>query len=600
MSDGASGDTTVGVTDEEDSQVAIPVHEVPPTSENSNFQQKALLLFSGPRAKDGGLQQCLESHGFSVQAFDIFNGPEFDLTDDAIWDPLHARIMAGEFVSAIISPPCGTFSRLRNIQEGPPPLRGVAGRDRYGLVDLTNKRAEQVRSANLLAIRGIKGFQAVIACGGSALLEQPALIEGEVSMLPLDEAVDLLSQADVRHTVFAQCPFGAHSQKLPSAVTCRLSFGDASTSCTHAHRAWYKEVTGEVVTARHAPTRGVVRYYKSEVEARDAVASGSGGYVSSTLAAYPKLLNRYIAAKVKIASARMRGSRPAAVSTDHRWSIRLGRDKVHMSQPLRGAEPPDLKDQEDRQAIGGLRNAAESVSRLSHLQTFGRRLGIDIQTSLLSNALDATSKGKPNEAWTEVVCNLIATSDKEARAPLEAVQAVRQLIVKHTGHVADTRQAVQDCTTDIDHALTESWRRAALDPDEDVCGWLRTGAPAGLSIAPRTCGIFPIIGDEPSEANEDVYTDFASFANYSGVDDDDEVAVDDIKMRILKGHLKSFDSESELRSYLGGLQPVLSKIGIISKDRAGIMKKRTILDTKVSGLKECSRKVSKSATAACP
>jgi hypothetical protein len=45
----------------------------------------------------------------------------------------------------------------------------------------------------------------------------------------------------------------------------------------------------------------------------------------------------------------------------------------------------------------------------------------------------------------------------------------------------------------------------------------------------------------------------------------------------------------ELRAYLGA-EPVLNKVGVITKERAGKVKKRIILDTKVAGTKECSAK----------
>ena len=108
-------------------------------------------------------------------------------------------------------------------------------------------------------------------------------------------------------------------------------------------------------------------------------------------------------------------------------------------------------------------------------------------------------------------------------------------------------------------------------------------------MEPKSCGIFPDLHDSPEESVDSISTDFESFSNYSGVEGDD-VAIQDIKHHISKGHLMAFDSEAELRVFLDGQEPVLNKIGIISKERAGIVKKRMILDTKVSGLKKCSAK----------
>ena len=57
------------------------------------------------------------------------------------------------FFAIASPPPCGTFSRVRNVPGGPPPLRGVVGVERYGLKTLPKRDADTVRAHNLLAQR---------------------------------------------------------------------------------------------------------------------------------------------------------------------------------------------------------------------------------------------------------------------------------------------------------------------------------------------------------------------------------------------------------------------------------------------------------------
>ena len=118
----------------------------------------------------GNLQHQLEAQGFTVAAFDIVAGPAGDLADDAIWDPLLERLRRGEFFAVIVSPPCGTFSRVRMLPGGPPPLRGITGKDRYGLAGLDFKRAEQVRPHNILALRSITACRCMYDIGGIFVL----------------------------------------------------------------------------------------------------------------------------------------------------------------------------------------------------------------------------------------------------------------------------------------------------------------------------------------------------------------------------------------------------------------------------------------------
>ena len=68
-----------------------------------------------------------------------------------------------------------------------------------------------------------------------------------------------------------------------------------------------------------------------------------------------------------------------------------------------------------------------------------------------------------------------------------------------------------------------------------------------------------------------VATDYVAFRNYAGVSDD-QVAVDEISHYISKGYLKPFDSLDDLRQLVGG-EPILNKIGIITKECVGVVKK---------------------------
>ena len=94
---------------------------------------------------------------------------------------------------------------------------------------------------------------------------------------------------------------------------------------------------------------------------------------------------------------------------------------------------------------------------------------------------------------------------------------------------------------------------------------------------------------ETAESPDTLSTEYETFANYAGVDEDG-TAEKEVAEHLKRNHLKAFSSLDELRSYLNGAEPILNKIGLIVKTRNGIRKVRMILDTKVSGLKACSLK----------
>ena len=79
------------------------------------------------------------------------------------------------------------------------------------------------------------------------------------------------------------------------------------------------------------------------------------------------------------------------------------------------------------------------------------------------------------------------------------------------------------------------------------------------------------------------------FVNYQGVEQAEE-AQQEIKRLIDMGYVHQCNSWREATEYLGGVQPVLSKLGLIVKERAGKKKTRLVIDSKQSMVSKASRK----------
>ncbi len=123
-----------------------------PQVRGSIVAKKVLLLCAGPDVRESSLLNLLRKAGADGENWDLENGPQFDLSDDATWDALVERVRSREFAAAFASPPCTTASRLRNKPGGPPPLRGVEGAARYGLGGLSIPNKELVRLHNLILV----------------------------------------------------------------------------------------------------------------------------------------------------------------------------------------------------------------------------------------------------------------------------------------------------------------------------------------------------------------------------------------------------------------------------------------------------------------
>ena len=202
----------------------------------------------------------------------------------------------------------------------------------------------------------------------------------------------------------------------------------------------------------------------------------------------------------------------------------------------------------------------------------------------------SASNARGGEAsWISQTNELVGIEEKGQVAPAQAVERFRLLIApatnrKDTGPVVGPR-----CSTAIRASLLQCWQRKALDPDNQVGPRLFSGAPCGILEHPIADGIFPVITDENRENPDGLATDFESFSNYAGVEGDPD-AESEIIEHIEAGHILASETVEGLLHATGGQKPILNKIGIIDKIRDGIRKRRLILDTKASRLKEHSRK----------
>eukprot|EP00972_Heterocapsa_arctica_P108694 16005445-Heterocapsa_arctica.AAC.1 len=78
------------------------------------------------------------------------------------------------------------------------------------------------------------------------------------------------------------------------------------------------------------------------------------------------------------------------------------------------------------------------------------------------------------------------------------------------------------------------------------------------------------------------------FTNYQGIDEDQLVA-DELARFCGLGYLKRLCTMAECKAYLGA-EPVLSRFGLIVREKLGKTKRRLILDVKQSRVKYSTRR----------
>jgi hypothetical protein len=152
------------------------------------------------------------------------------------------------------------------------------------------------------------------------------------------------------------------------------------------------------------------------------------------------------------------------------------------------------------------------------------------------------------------MCQLVGSQDASAQAPPAAVAEVRRIISEHVGYRGGKRTSPPHCHTRIHAELLEAWRSSAQDPDYAVCEWLVNGSPAGITQSPEACGIFPSTEDSAECSIEELFTEYDSFCNYSGVEAND-VAEQTVTKYLDKGYLMAFDTVEELANFVGHPKP---------------------------------------------
>ena len=230
------------------------------------------------------------------------------------------------------------------------------------------------------------------------------------------------------------------------------------------------------------------------------------------------------------------------------------------------------KDRLSDEAIGGMRNPRVSVDRIPDMARRGR---------VLSDALDRTLEREPD--LRRLLLDLLRGKSTDDAYDHPGVRKTRELLADVTGALNVDPICNDEYKTPIRGHLLHAVGRFLRDPGADAATWTWTGAPAGISEDIPDWNIFPLIEDEKPLNFEDLESDPLSFANYQSMEDE-------ILSLSCHKYLATFDTYEECVSFLGA-KPILSRFALLTKEKGGIVKKRTILDAKQSGVSTSAKKM---------
>jgi len=564
-------------------------------------QRLFLYLFSGPRRK-GDLAEAVAAicPQATLLSTDVIIDVAHDIACDSMWLQIKCIIASGHLSGTIWSPPCSTFSSARNGHDGgPPPLRGAEADTIYGLPNLPKEWLERVKLGTLLALRTSAGLLLCITHCVPFIFEQPKGRPGRPHMTLLPPFAPIRAHPLVTAKDVDQCRFGALASKRTELLlflikeTDGTPVSDAPLHCDHQEQSWTVPWSGQTYWGPHPHLTGKQwaipsAQWTSAMRGRQPM----GEFLTKATAAYPADFNRLLAGwLVASVSQTPPGPTPNMVRTGH-WGNTLvlssalrtkrprepdstsadsiNRPQIH--RPARLCAEPTAT--QPPATIGGMRRTAEAVHRLPHTAaSTGRKLAA---------AIEAYFKAHP-----AAITSTLASLGDDA-PPLNAthVSGVRDVLVATLQPTNAARSPVSETFPGI----LGAWRAAAGDPDDLPEQWLMDGAPAGVTMEVPSRGIFPSYSETEDARSQDpaLLATEEGFVNYDGVETDDHVW-DEIQRFAANKWIKEFPSVREATKYLGG-PPILSRIGVITKLRLGVLRRRIVIDAKRSSISDSSRK----------
>lgn len=236
-------------------------------------------------------------------------------------------------------------------------------------------------------------------------------------------------------------------------------------------------------------------------------------------------------------------------------------------------ESTKQEDQPERQAyVGGMRHPARVVRLLPGHQNFGLRLwgAWERFAGSRREIVDvAVNYGTPEACFSD-------TFLKDWKAELKKLTGAKPqpaLVLKRK----------KGYTSPLDANILEGWIHRTSDPERQVVGWIRNGAPLGIERKIETSGIFPPSGevlDGLVESDSVAQLALGPIANYSSVSQHLQHAEEELSRLEKMGYMFRENKEEIVRNYGHG---TISKLGLILKTKEdGTLKKRLVIDLRRS------------------
>ena len=517
-----------------------------------------LHLFSGPQDLLGeAIKAAAEAEGVrvEVEAYDLATG--HDLAEAGLQRQIADKARKGGYHAAHAGFPCTTFTRLRwRAEKGlPGPVR--SRQFIYGLPSNSRAQQKEADRGTLFACLSLRLLDLVenSEAAGHVTIENPPETDHPMagSAYYLPEVIEWINRpcteyADFNHCFYASPGEGEQLYKKPQRLVGRLpGLAKLSATCKCNKGTVHPKVVGPTASkdSAHYPRAFCKRYAELLVSAWKRKACASLKRPASAL--------NMPAGERVIQEAEWQGG-PG----------KFGSMTAHESKKAR-------RDQENKEAIGGMRRPAGALERVPGL----RAVGLEIDNLFEEFLVRVPGAARAAEGYgTEGFA--IKHVDEWQRA-LEAHFGV------NSQPPPVQLKSLLHYDTPVNAALLEAWIKKAKDPDQVVVDWLKEGAPLGANRPIPSTGIFPpkeedLRAWEEARAQAQMWETDRNYSSYTENAEDSEQEMSRLEKL---GYVKKITKDQAVGYFS---EPVVSRLGLIVKPKAdGTVKRRIIVDALRSG-----------------
>ena len=560
---------------------------------------RMLHMFAGPKdALGDAIKEECDKRGlkFHAIALDRKIDPGLDLSTTNSKVELESDIKQGEFDYVHGGFPCGSFSRARWQPGGPPPVRSAE--ELHGLSANTEAQQREADRGTVMA----NNTTYLVRCHTDTCRSRGTPSLGTIENPPGDEVagsawalpdvkkeLELMGAETVEFNTcawqedkvrwFKPAKWGGALEGLkslsrvcrcPNWVTHETLKGKQRTEAAGAYPKLLCQKVAQLVVAQFKRTLSL-EWWRNQVKLK-------GDEVSELQRKW--LLNeekRRAREAQRMTKSKEEDKTMSAPTVKRTLTSALEGDNVdqdNLPGPSGKKSKKEVREEENINAIGGMRNPDVAVERLFQVRQVGRKLRAEWEkfAKEFPDAMDVAAAYGSDRAKHDP--ELVKEWKKRMLVVLGGVREFEGIRLK------DKVEYVSPLDPDMWHA----WQCETRDPDTCLRLFIREGVPLGMSESiPSSGGIFPEVRDKPNDPEDPLpELEFVKdLRNYVSVREQPEEASIEVDRYKSRGYVREVPfTEAQTRFGTG----VVSKLALIVKTKAdGAIKRRIIIDLRRSG-----------------